>query len=647
MAPYRYFPLDPSRKEIRVLTLHPGEFSTDIRISINKAWIEPDLLTRYEALSYVWGSTDNPSDISVKAKTIRSRKVSITQNLALALRYLRYKKTTRTLWVDALCINQTDLEERSNQVGMMGDIYRSADRVVVWLGLTSDNSTHILKVLSDVGSRIKSDLAATTLLQASDQTARQRADPTMDSPLSDQDFSDLDALLQRPWFSRLWVLQEVRLANEQTMVICGSDSISWETFKIAIIDTAMKPWDTSMPQERMERLNIRLSELIDVYSAAGTIMDFGTIIRRTGFCQCSDARDRIYAILTLLDVQDQKIHIIPDYTRSTAEVYRDVTAQFIEQQKSLDLLRYCEHRAGRSANFPTWVPDWNVRNAAKLLTNEGRADCYSDAIATFREGGVLNVKGVMVGSMSRIEEFYFTDRSNTSMIREIRRLVPPNVADSSRTHGQNLLDVFVRIICGNTFSDMFQPPATRRPSFEVSRKFVLALLSEKSSVVSIRQGSYAQRYLDYVELFCNGRSLVSTTEGHLGLAPKTVREGDLLCVLLGCKNPLVLRPATNHQYMVLGECYVHALQHGEAFLGPLPDTYRGLMVQNESDRLDYAAFRDERTGEVQYLDPRIEKEDGDLDGTKEIRFPNGEVSLRLTTNMLKRRGIELQDFDLI
>ena len=83
----------------------------------------------HEALSYVWGTAFNPVDVKVGSSD--SDTIPITQNLAIALPYLRYKNETRTLWIDAICINQQDLRERSSQAKMMGDSYHLADRVIV------------------------------------------------------------------------------------------------------------------------------------------------------------------------------------------------------------------------------------------------------------------------------------------------------------------------------------------------------------------------------------------------------------------------------------------------------------------------------------------------------------------------------------
>ncbi|KAI8225327.1 Heterokaryon incompatibility protein 6, OR allele [Colletotrichum sp. SAR 10_96] len=93
----------------------------------------------YEALSYAWGSTDQSETITANGQILH-----VTKNLYSALEHLRQKEN-RILWIDAICIDQTNLQERGHQVGQMSDIYRQADQVLVWLG----PSTYETKVLME------------------------------------------------------------------------------------------------------------------------------------------------------------------------------------------------------------------------------------------------------------------------------------------------------------------------------------------------------------------------------------------------------------------------------------------------------------------------------------------------------------------
>jgi hypothetical protein len=127
----------------------------------------------YEALSYVWGSEDKPCSILVN-----DRKLSITQNLYTLLLHLQVHDCLRTIWVDAICINQTDEKEKESQISFMAEIYAKASRVLVWLGEEEDNSDEAIEAIRLAGQKL-------VLLDDPEQAILR--------------------LLQRQWFQRIWV----------------------------------------------------------------------------------------------------------------------------------------------------------------------------------------------------------------------------------------------------------------------------------------------------------------------------------------------------------------------------------------------------------------------------------------------------------
>ncbi|KAH9235121.1 hypothetical protein K456DRAFT_35224 [Colletotrichum gloeosporioides 23] len=139
---YQYKPLAPD--EIRMLILLPGEFESPLQGYISQESFDPsDCEFSYKALSYAWGSQADPKpfhvlECSSQSSSAEVKTLEIGPNLESALRHLRQPFETRTIWCDAICINQNDVEERGLQVRGMGDIYRHAKRVVVWLGQETD-----------------------------------------------------------------------------------------------------------------------------------------------------------------------------------------------------------------------------------------------------------------------------------------------------------------------------------------------------------------------------------------------------------------------------------------------------------------------------------------------------------------------------
>lgn len=170
-------------------------------------------LAPFEALSYVWGEPPREASIRIRKDGVLFR-MPVSQNLFSALQCLRQKRRNRMLWVDAICIDQNDLKERSLQVRRMGDIYRMASRVCVWLGE------------ADLDSNLAMDfIQHNVLLKSVEEICRDR-----DAMYG---WAALANFMRRPWFSRRWVVQELSLSNEARLH-CGARSMAWPDFADAV-----------------------------------------------------------------------------------------------------------------------------------------------------------------------------------------------------------------------------------------------------------------------------------------------------------------------------------------------------------------------------------------------------------------------------
>jgi hypothetical protein len=126
-------------RSIRLLSLQPGNFQDPVQVTLEQVSLDdcPD----YEALSYVWGSTPNCSVLCDGAHLL------ITINCADALRQLRHEGNDRVLWIDGICVDQTSMEERAQQVQLMGDVYSMAKCVLIWLGKETELSDFFMNFL--------------------------------------------------------------------------------------------------------------------------------------------------------------------------------------------------------------------------------------------------------------------------------------------------------------------------------------------------------------------------------------------------------------------------------------------------------------------------------------------------------------------
>lgn len=148
----------------------------------------------YEALSYVWGSEEKPSEILIGDD---GRRLAVTQNLYTALARLRNPTCPRTLWIDAICINQADDVEKAQQIGLMMEVYAKAARVLVWLGDTGTETD---------GDEVDSSLETIRLAGESAMLSTLRGElPSVANPDAPGSVEGIQRFLRRPWFRRIWV----------------------------------------------------------------------------------------------------------------------------------------------------------------------------------------------------------------------------------------------------------------------------------------------------------------------------------------------------------------------------------------------------------------------------------------------------------
>lgn len=178
-TPYRYSSLPPGGDSIRLLRLMPDKDETaPIQCQLfNYSLQESSKGTHpYEALSYVWGTPDKTLPIF-----INNHRFKVTVNLHGALSRLRGRSIERTIWVDAVCINQADEKEKEHQIQSMVKIYGQATRVIVWLGGTEHDSDLAVEEIRAVGK------------EPSNFWNNERKQEA------------IRTLLERPWFRRIWV----------------------------------------------------------------------------------------------------------------------------------------------------------------------------------------------------------------------------------------------------------------------------------------------------------------------------------------------------------------------------------------------------------------------------------------------------------
>jgi hypothetical protein len=658
-APYKYKGL--RTPQVRLLKLLPGRFGTSIHILFEFKSLIESSIPQYEALSYTWGQSDNPEDIYIGIS--EARVLSVTQSLACALQHLRHEDRPRTLWIDAICVDQTNLTERSSQVQRMADIYKLAERVLVWLGSEGDNSSYALEVLHSLGTKVDVDWMKSNMKPSDDAESNGEthwSELSVALPYKSEEVFPIYHLFQRSWFGRLWIRQEVGLAN-RAVIICGFDTIPWQNFRNAVFCLWYKDISTYClggPSEQQLFID-RLEMILHLCANTGSL-SIPSLIEEARKCECSDPKDRIYGVLGLFNENDRALKIIPDYQKSIHQVYQDFFLSFLNTFKysNLPLLLCCEMRDHRST-MPSWVPDFSQKKISNPFESRS-ASGSSAAVGEYTGEGRLKVLGVKVATIKDAEQIHMHGRNQSDGVALVRQYILPGV----NTNGGELFDKYCRTLCGNSFRDRYDPPVAAFPSWYESKE-VLWRLFERQEDVSLGKSLdlALNSYVTNVVASMDNRSFISTEAGHIGLAPLLAEAEDEVVVIPGCSSPMVLHPTDEGRHQVVGECFILGFMDGEALLGPLPEGYENITKLNEHNRW-YKAYRDWRTDEVHWTDPRFnlfrsEMQEngirrifsrGSESGTESV---NNECGVRMKTSRLPGAeevivmGVDLQPFELI
>ncbi|KAH8665950.1 heterokaryon incompatibility protein-domain-containing protein [Tricladium varicosporioides] len=643
MNDYQYSPLNGATGEIRLLTLLPGRFSSKIRIALDTALCTETEVPEFEALSYTWGSKADLVDIYIGD----NRRLAVTQNLAEALRYLRHKKTPRTLWIDAICINQQDVSERSKQVKRMDDIYLKATRVVVWLGPEADDSTLVLELMAKLSSEVNVDRDNGRILPISgNRTKYYWADTREDQPFEDIHLSPILKLLARPWFERLWVLQEIYLGKENAIVMCGDQTIPWMSLNNAIYCMDSKP----LPYPDFHTFDPMLTRISETFDARHNI-PFFNLINSTQHCKCLDPRDRIYAIQSMMTVQE-RLGLEPDYSKTVLEVYQDVFLRHIDDKRYLHLL--ADAGITKENDWPTWVPNWSIPRTSVRLTG-WCGSSESLAITEFKDGE-LNVTGVSVTAIKLAVPFYKWNNFVGDRMRELRRVLSCCGFTNQLDYNSTQIRAICETLCGNNFEESYQPRKSGCSTLKEAEGVVRKVINSPHDSFGFIGDTGKLDFLLRASVSCNGRAFVILENGHVGLAPSSAQVGDIMTVMLGFDPAMILRPNKNGTYKVVGEGYCQGVMSGEALLGPLPGNFRVVEKRHKSGWITWA-YHDDDSGLTHVEDPRLgplpaawkRKTHNSMkrwtwyvnDETgEEFKHQNGDP--RLTPTVLKEMGVDLK-----
>ena len=355
MAKYEYQPLDTGWN-IRLLEVFPGQEDEPIQCSVSRAILNTS--TKYIALSYTWGDAKDR-----RLMSIDGRQLSVTANLYSAICRIRCLGGRRPLWVDAICINQEDIQEREFQVGMMDQIYKQAQVVLVDLGEETNDSelglNHGIKVY-----RALARLGNSARITSVDEYESHGL-----PPLGDVGWAAWSRLLTRPWFTRIWIIQEYALPSNVVM-LCGKRRIASDVIPRTV--NMMHKYGVAEHDRPIVDFPLRsqagigaqkLSTLSEIRQAVldGKDLDFLYLLKLVRGCNVTDPKDIVYGLLGLASDSDV-LQIKIDYSEnfSAERLYQEVTKKIMQIYNRIDVL-YEAERATALPGVPSWVPRWNSR----------------------------------------------------------------------------------------------------------------------------------------------------------------------------------------------------------------------------------------------------------------------------------------------
>lgn len=626
---------DSDAKRMRILDLLPGLRIDPIKCSLSIIDIGDPNLAPFEALSYVWGSFDRDETIEVNGKVFR-----VSNSLYQALLHLRCEHKPRTLWIDALSINQNDAEERVSQVLLMAQPYSRATKVVVWLGEFEPWG-------------LRHAISAT-------EPTEGRADFKRDD-IHHGVANVVAALLSRSWWTRIWVVQELVLA-QKVQIQCGRTTLDWGYFCL-LVDASIKlpffPATTTYIDQFRSLRSIRdayheerkafsmaihetdsrpeldhntpvkqLSHGVRLYHTKGT--DLLSLVYNLRSRHSTEPRDKVFAFLGLSS--DAHLHLVdPDYRRPKSFLSIDFARQHIHHYRTLSMVALAECAQQRSPKRPhpkvyrTYVPSWcpDFMSTENVSAGLGWRPFWTGLPGSglehgYAAGGGLPIaipaaeaspKPTKVASYAKPrydgydgdgdyddhhEEFQYGMRVQVvcnlqSTVSEDGRLddMGELVAETMAQLNQDARPLKWRQMAEKAFrhQQADKEGSSGGNDLTTDQIFHLTLTAGRYSTSPSPGGGPSRGgYTRARNSACAGRRLFVTRDGRLGLGPEELRAGDELHVVLGIQVPVILRPLEfgGWLYRYVGQAYVQGLM---VYDGNLQEDIESGLVQLEEKLL--------------------------------------------------------------
>lgn len=553
--------LESALTEIRLLELQSSDILDSPIHAVYHVINLESAAQSYETLSYTWGDLEADDQ---KTIYIDSIPVCISSGLFSAMHRLRLPTSgrasyTRRLWIDQLCINQSDLQEKMQQVSMMGKIYSQCSSCNIWLGDLGDVS------VSDAGDAL--DLLVCY--------AGERLEP--ESWLADQSRLDkalelINHIVTLPWWHRVWTVQEAVLPPSATMY-WGRCQISWDLTSKAALNIVRETYPSWM-REHVPRANLNPFTGFVIGMLKARHDNHCGLLVRWRYRKATNPLDKVYALLGFRDDLLRELTSVGscDYTLEPHTLFARVTADLVRAYGSLEPLIGSMGESRATEGLPSWANDFaGARPGAPALYAFWEHDAawihrgytagagIEGPAPVVEDHRVLCLTGICVDTVDVVEQR----------------------TPAGREYGQNTLTMAIKDILSerrNTGRQLVREwISTRSAGIDLARyeKCVedLEKLLRGELIPGRSHGDDWGMRCEWVEHILSNQAVFITSKGLLGLGPLSVKPGQEVWALAGSDFPFILEPLAGmkpwdnkaqwSEYSLVADCFVRGIMMGE------------------------------------------------------------------------------------
>lgn len=616
---YKDLPLK-SPRSIRILKFDDAVFTPHVQtgreagIRLSLRVVNLDDKPDYHALSYTWGPPTREAAVrGMNATPLRrincnGESLLVTQNLFACLQQLARDNHSIEFWIDVICIDQ-ESQEKNQQVNLMAEIYKNANNVIIWLG-NADKQT---------------DLACAFIKKFA--ASRANSSGTDDQGIIDElkqraQLSALASFFNRTWFTRVWAVQELVLA-QATTVLCGSCVFDWDD-----ITEVSHYLATSISQREFHAAGLELRALsyknpaklaavkkdltklavVKKHLKKDSPILLHSLIRFRNW-DSSREHDKVYALLGIhkaaLELEDAEADspLYPHYERDVSKAYIGIARYILEHSSDLLLLAHHEGEDFQTIpSLPSWVPDWNVKGTFGLgITGYERFSAAAGTEAYVKpeisEQNVLTLRAAKLDTVVQVGE---TKEEVDRGMPFVQWLDILRQTEQLYHTGEKRQEVLWRSLITNTDKDGKFPAPDLKKEFSSWIRRHLAPFAELSDLSTVLSSDYdavlpklcaTAQGSDQIKGSATGEDvrikdeqiedarkfdslyshalllrLFRTDKGYIGVGSKSMKMGDSVWIVPGSRVPLLFRPSawTEGQWRLVGGAYVHGFMRGEA-----------------------------------------------------------------------------------